>query len=64
MKNNKDTEKNYIKAALSSLKSGDVTNLKTNIQKALLSKVKKAINLKEKKMAKTLLKSVTEKNKQ
>lgn len=47
--------KNTVKKAIESISSGDVRGLRKNIQEALVSKVRKALEQKEKNVAKTLI---------
>ena len=51
--------KNTVKKAIESVASGDVRGLKKNIQEALVSKVRKALDIKEKKIAKGLIEAAT-----
>lgn len=54
-------EKTFIKNALTSIAKGDATGLKKNIREALLSKVRRALNVKEKEIASTLIDNATKK---
>lgn len=54
-------EKSLIRKALESISSGNATALKKNIREALLSKVRRALNEKEKDVAKTLIDNATKK---
>jgi hypothetical protein len=51
--------KKNVKKAIESVASGDVRGLKKNIQDALVSKVRKALDIKEKKIAKGLIEDAT-----
>ena len=51
--------KNTVKKAIESIASGDVRGLRKNIQEALVSKVRKALDIKEKKIAKGLIEAAT-----
>jgi type III secretory pathway component EscV len=48
-------EKSLIRKALESISNGNATALKNNIREALLSKVRRALNEKEKEVAKNLI---------
>jgi hypothetical protein len=48
-------EKNLVRKALESISSGNASGLKKNIKEALLLKVRKALNLKEKELATKIL---------
>ena len=50
--------KNNVKKAIESIASGDVRGLRKNIQEALVSKVRKALDTKEKRIAKNLIENV------
>lgn len=54
-------KKNNVKKAVESIVSGDARALRRHIKEALLEKVKRAINIKEKALAKTFLKNVSDK---
>ena len=56
-----NTEKTLIRKALESISNGNATALKKNIKEALLSKVRKALNKKEKEIAKNLIDNATKK---
>lgn len=56
-----NNEKSHIRNALESISKGDATGLKKSIKEALLSKVRKALNLKEKEVALDLLDRATKK---
>lgn len=56
---NSTTEKSLIRKALSAINSGNATSLKKNIKEALVSKVRKALDKKEKQIAKALVESAT-----
>ena len=51
--------KNTVKKAIESIASGDVRGLRKNIQEALVSKVRKALDTKEKRIAKDLIENAT-----
>ena len=53
--------KKNVKKAIESIASGDVRGLRKNIQEALVTKAKKALDEKEKKLAKGLIESATQK---
>lgn len=48
-------EKSLIRKALESISAGNATGLKNNIKEALFLKVKRALNLREKELAKKLI---------
>lgn len=54
-------EKSLIKRALDAISKGNAVELKKNIREALLSKVRRKINQKEKQMAKSILNNATNK---
>jgi type III secretory pathway component EscV len=54
-------EKTLIRKALESISNGNATALKKNIKEALLSKVRRALNEKEKDLAKTIINDTTKK---
>jgi hypothetical protein len=54
-------EKSLIRKALESISNGNATALKKNIKEALLSKVRRALNEKEKDLAKTIINDTTKK---
>lgn len=54
-------EKSLIRKALESISKGNATGLKNNIKEALLLKVRKALNVREKQIAKNLVDSTTKK---
>lgn len=56
----KSKEKNLIEKALAAISKGNAVDLKKNIKEALLSKVRRAVNTKEKEMAKNLIESTTQ----
>ena len=51
--------KNTVKKAIESVTSGDVRGLRKHINEALAAKARKAIDTKEKKIAKSLIESAT-----
>lgn len=55
----KNNEKSLIKTALVAISKGNAALLRDNIKKALLSKVRRKINKKEKVMAKKILNDAT-----
>ncbi|CAB4141175.1 hypothetical protein UFOVP410_14 [uncultured Caudovirales phage] len=55
----KNNEKSLIKTALIAISKGNSALLKDSIKKALLSKVRRKINKKEKVMAKKILNDAT-----
>lgn len=55
------SNKDNIKKAVESIVSGDARSLRKHIKEALLAKVKKAVDLKEKALAKTFLKNISDK---
>jgi len=48
-------EKSLIRKALESISAGNATGLKNNIKEALFLKVRRALNLREKELAKKLI---------
>jgi DNA-directed RNA polymerase specialized sigma subunit len=56
-----NTEKSFIRKALESISNGNATALKKNIKEALLSKVRRALDEREKKIAKSLINKKTKK---
>ena len=52
-----NTEKTLIRKALESISNGNATALKKNIKEALLYKVRRALNAREKELAKTIVSS-------
>lgn len=56
-----NTEKSFIRKALESISNGNATALKKNIKEALLSKVRRALDEREKKIAKSLINKTTKK---
>lgn len=54
-------EKSLIRKALESISAGNATALKNNIKEALLSKVRRALDEKEKELAKTIIKDTAKK---
>jgi ribosomal protein S20 len=57
----KTKEKTLIRKALESISSGNATGLKNNIREALFSKVRRALAIKEKEIAKNLIDNATKK---
>lgn len=51
-----------VKSAIDSINKGDVRGLRKSIQEALVNKVRKALEEKEKKIAKSLIETATSKN--
>lgn len=56
-------EKKHIRKALESISIGNAAQLKRSIKEALFLKVRKALNIKEKEIAKSLIDSATSKGK-
>lgn len=54
-------EKKSIRKALEAISSGNASGLKKHIKEALLLKVKKALNIKEKEIATKILNQATKK---
>ena len=55
------SSKGSVRKAIEAITSGDARALRKHIKEALLSKVKVAVNRKEKSLAKSLLDTVTKK---
>ena len=53
-------EKDFIRKGLASISKGDATSLRKNIKEAILSKVRRAVAIKEKELAKKLVQNVTD----
>lgn len=54
-----NTEKSLIRKALTAINSGNASALKKNIKEALLSKVRKALDKREKQLAQNIIDSTT-----
>lgn len=55
----KSKEKSLVEKALNAISKGNAVAMKKNIKEALLSKVRRAIDKKEKEMAKSMINDAT-----